>query len=508
MERIAAAAGTLSQGREALKNPRQALTALLKLLPAIRDWRLSLSQKLDRTFGDNEAVKCALAANLSYYHDDPATLWWVFFAMAQGGYLQSGGRYVQGGSQRLSSALARAIRAAGGEVMLRRVVSRIAVGSQGGPSIVTHTARDGSDPGQVEGLRIVSNAAPSALASLLPAAVAQKLTKDYAQRTPSISLFALTLGLSKPPREFGISAYSTQLLPREMKRLSDYAQGATLMAGDPGERMPPMSVVDLRRDRFGGARAALCALDHWARPFVELGQFGHGRLSREARAMAGCDRWLSLFILSGPRGRCGRVVVQHRAVGAAISRCPRRRGLWVRPDPAALTLAHACPFAAHSGARPLSGVGLCGVRRLYRRRAIRRRVRRHDSTRAIKESVGVDTEPERPGSDERNQIALPLPGGGLAQRRDQFIVGLRPRRRTSTVLQRAGDKDHRVARHRELAPAALAPQFQRRRAIVADLQRRQPLRPGLRRRIQCHLEPERKSVIGMSHTGVEGDRGQ
>lgn len=244
MERIAAAAGTLSQGREALKNPRQALTALLKLTPAIRDWRLSLSQKLDRTFGDNEAVKCALAANLSYYHDDPATLWWVFFAMAQGGYLQSGGRYVQGGSQRLSSALARAIRAAGGEVMVRRVVSRIAVGSQGGPSIVTHTARDGTDAGQVEGLRIVGNAAPSALAPLLPAAVAQKLTEDYAQRTSSISLFALTLGLSKPPREFGISAYSTQLLPREMKLLSDYARGAALMAGEPGERMPPMSVVD------------------------------------------------------------------------------------------------------------------------------------------------------------------------------------------------------------------------------------------------------------------------
>jgi phytoene dehydrogenase-like protein len=244
MERIAAAAGTLSQGREAFKNPREALGALLKLVPAIRDWRLSLSQKLDRIFRDNEAVKCALAANLSYYHDDPATLWWVFFAIAQGGYLQSGGRYVQGGSQRLSSALARAIRAAGGEVVVRRVVSRIAVGSQGGPGIVTHTARDGSDPRQVEGLRIVSNAAPSALASLLPAATAEQLTEDYARRTPSISLFALTLGLSKPPREFGVSAYSTQLLPREMKRLSDYAQGARLMAGEPGARMPPMSVVD------------------------------------------------------------------------------------------------------------------------------------------------------------------------------------------------------------------------------------------------------------------------
>jgi phytoene dehydrogenase-like protein len=96
----------------------------------------------------------------------------------------------------------------------------------------------------VEALRIVSNAAPATLGELMPAASAEKLTESYSGRTPSISLFALTLGLSKPPSEFGISAYSTQLLPPWMKRLSDYAQGAVLMADEPGERMPPMSIVD------------------------------------------------------------------------------------------------------------------------------------------------------------------------------------------------------------------------------------------------------------------------
>ncbi len=244
MERLASAIGTLSQGRDAFRNPRQAIGALLKLLPAIRDWRLSLSQKLDRIFGDNEAVKCALAANLSYYHDDPATLWWIFFAMAQGSYLLSGGRFVQGGSQRLSSALARAVRVAGGDVLVRRIVSGVALDQQGRASAVTHTARDGSDPQVVEGSRIISNAAPAALATLMPAAAAEKLTESYTRQTPSISLFALTLGLSRPPREFGISAYSTQLLPREMTRLSDYALGAELMANEPGRRMPPMSIVD------------------------------------------------------------------------------------------------------------------------------------------------------------------------------------------------------------------------------------------------------------------------
>src|ERR1700716_1165547 len=174
MERIASAAGTLSQGRDGLKNPRETLSALLKLVRAVRDWRLSLSQKLDRIFGDNEAVKCAVAANLSYYHDDPATLWWIYFAMAQGSYLLSGGRFVQGGSQRLSSALARAIRVADGEGLVRRVVSGIALDQQGRAGTVTHTARDGSDPQVVEGLRIGRNAPPAGPAPVMAPAGAGK----------------------------------------------------------------------------------------------------------------------------------------------------------------------------------------------------------------------------------------------------------------------------------------------------------------------------------------------
>ena len=78
----------------------------------------------------------------------------------------------------------------------------------------------------------------------MPAAAAEKLTADYVQRAPSISLFALTLGLSKPPREFGISAYSTQLLPRDMTRLADYAQGAAQSTMDIGGiRSPGASAI-------------------------------------------------------------------------------------------------------------------------------------------------------------------------------------------------------------------------------------------------------------------------
>src|SRR5438105_4612285 len=48
MESIAAAMGILSRGGGSLRNPLEAVGALRRLLPAIRDWRLSLAQKLDR----------------------------------------------------------------------------------------------------------------------------------------------------------------------------------------------------------------------------------------------------------------------------------------------------------------------------------------------------------------------------------------------------------------------------------------------------------------------------
>jgi phytoene dehydrogenase-like protein len=226
---------------------RDGLTTLLGEMEQITGTARSdatLSQTLDRVFGDNEAVKAALAANLSYYHDDPATLGWPFFAMAQGSYLRSGARYIHGGSQRLSSALARAIRTAGGDVVLRRTASTITLDAQGCVTGLTHTAKDGGDPQTVAAARVIGNAAPETLAALLPADGGGRLRAAYADCAPSISLFALTLGLARLPRDFGITSYSTQLLPDWMTRLADYAAATTLMAQEPGARMPPLAVVD------------------------------------------------------------------------------------------------------------------------------------------------------------------------------------------------------------------------------------------------------------------------
>lgn len=244
MERIANGLGTLSRGSAVFADPLAGLAALRNLLPVIGGWRLSLSQRLQRAFGDNEAAKCALAANMLYWHDDPDTLWWIMFAVAQGGYIGSGTRFIQGGSQRLSSAMARATKAAGGDVLLRRRVSDILVDGKGRPVGVVHEAKGGGDRVEVRARVVVSNAAPSVVASMLPAAQRAKFAAHYAAEPLSISLFSATFGLARPAAELGLSSYTTMLLPEWMRTLADYRRSAEVLAEAPGEAMPPIAVVN------------------------------------------------------------------------------------------------------------------------------------------------------------------------------------------------------------------------------------------------------------------------
>jgi phytoene dehydrogenase-like protein len=189
MERITSGLGTLSRRRDAFRDPREDLAALVKLVPVVRDWRRSVAQVFDRAFGDNEPLQCALAANLPYWHDDPDRLWWVLFAVAQGGYLASGGRYVRGGSARLSQALADATKQAGGEILLGRQVTEIRLDGDGAPSGVVHADRRGAEPMEARAPVIVANAAPAMLAAMLPSPARGRFWSAYADLPSSIRCF-------------------------------------------------------------------------------------------------------------------------------------------------------------------------------------------------------------------------------------------------------------------------------------------------------------------------------
>lgn len=254
IESMTAGLGTLMRGRDAFRNPREGCSALLKLAPMVRGWRLSLGKVLERNFGSNEAVKFALAANLAYYHDDPDRLWWVFFAIAQGGYLQSGGHYIRGGSHRLSEALAGVITGAGGEILLGRTASTIRLDGNGLPRSVAHTDSRGGDEAEAEAPIVVGNAAPAVLADMLPEPARGRFRASHAGCSQSISLFAATFGLSVRPAELGIRAYSTFLLPQWMKTLAQFRDGSVVMRSPPAGQIPAMAVVDYSRidSRLGG----------------------------------------------------------------------------------------------------------------------------------------------------------------------------------------------------------------------------------------------------------------
>ncbi len=254
MERLSVGLGTLSRGRHAFHNPREGFSALAKLAPMVRHWRLSLGEMLHRHFGSDEGPKCALAANLPYYHDDPDSLWWVFFAVAQGGYLKSGGHYIRGGSQRLSDALAGAITAAGGEILLGRVATAIRLDSEGRPKGVVHASREGGDEAEAQAPIVVGNAAPAVLAAMLPETARGAFLVPYARQALSISLFSATFGLSVRPAELGLKAYSTFLLPSWMTSLAHYRESSGVLSQLPDGRAPAMTVVDYSAidSRLGG----------------------------------------------------------------------------------------------------------------------------------------------------------------------------------------------------------------------------------------------------------------
>jgi phytoene dehydrogenase-like protein len=235
--------------------------ANMRYAAAPREGGRTLAEVFGRAFGGDEAVKCALAANLALYHDDPRTLSWTFFAQAQGAYLASGARFIKGGSQRLSNALRRAIHAAGGEVLLRRTVTAIRLDADGRPTGLVH-CRNGDDAVEVGGARIVANAAPGVLASLLPQGVRARFADAYAARPLSTSVFSATIGLARRPAEFGLCAYSTVLLPPWLKELNDYLRGAERLASVVRDGAPVLTIANYSaiESGLGGPPHPVCVL--------------------------------------------------------------------------------------------------------------------------------------------------------------------------------------------------------------------------------------------------------
>ncbi len=217
-----------------------AVTSPAHSLSLIDDRNATLGEVLRHLFGDDETVKFALAANLSYYTDNAETLPFLSFAVAQASYIFGGGHYVRGGSTVLSQRLVAIVREAGGIAQSGHMVTEIMLEGDR----VCGVRHQAGDEGRDDRAPVIfGNAAPNILGSMLPEHARLAFSKLYKKRQPSISLWAISVGLNRRSHHFGVSHYSTAIFPSWLTTLSRLREAGTLLREDPGSRMAPYLVV-------------------------------------------------------------------------------------------------------------------------------------------------------------------------------------------------------------------------------------------------------------------------
>ena len=261
-----------------------------RLWPLIRDRHATVSEVFGRLFGDDEAVKLALASNLGYYTDNPDTMPFIHFAVPQASYLAGGGHYIRGGSQVLSDRLVAIIREAGGEVEVGREVETILLDGNRTRG-VRYRERKTGDVGEELAPIVFGNAAPAVLATMLPGDKRANFLLRYQDRRPSISLWTMSLGLNRHSRDFGVAHYSTSVLPAWLTTLAGFRDAAAILGEESESRITPYGFVaydqiDSGLNPDGPYLAAAVGLDrvqNWA------GLTPEAKLARK-------DRWMDRII--------------------------------------------------------------------------------------------------------------------------------------------------------------------------------------------------------------------
>ncbi|HYD67545.1 NAD(P)/FAD-dependent oxidoreductase [Azospirillum sp.] len=157
-------------------------------------WRETKFVSMLERFVHDPGARRLLSSLTAYLSDRPEELTAMQMAPIFG-YWFDGGRYPQGGSQRLADALVSAIRGNGGEVLLKTAARRILV--DGGAATGVETA----DGRVLRAPWVISNA--DVRRTMLDLVGAEHLPADYAARAaalrPTTSAFMVTLGLDFVP---------------------------------------------------------------------------------------------------------------------------------------------------------------------------------------------------------------------------------------------------------------------------------------------------------------------
>ncbi|NME69760.1 FAD-dependent oxidoreductase [Flammeovirga aprica] len=182
--------------------------------------RKTVGEWLDYYFKD-EDLKLLLQANLLYYHDDPYTMSMIYFSAAQSSYIQGGGHFIKGGSQKLSDYLASVIEQHNGQVQVGKKVNKIIIENGKAVGVEFTDKYNTSKTHTVFGSKIIANTAVPLVKKLLPEKEGKKLNHKIKNLKAACSLLSIYIGFKKEIKALGNKYYSTFITDDNVSSIKD-----------------------------------------------------------------------------------------------------------------------------------------------------------------------------------------------------------------------------------------------------------------------------------------------
>ena len=211
----------------------------------------------------NENTKLDLVAHIAYWGDDPYTLSMYYFCLPFAGFIENGGHFIKGGSQKLSDHLAAYIEKQCGSVLLGKMAEKIV--TKNGRAIGV-TFRDvfnkNSEPITVPCDNAVANCAIPLVPALLDEPHATSLKQQIKSKTSSCSLLSVYLGFKTNLEKFGVKHYSNFIQGVDVKSLKDVHPN---QKGDWSKRsfiFVDYGQIDSQLAPEGKSAGAICTVDY------------------------------------------------------------------------------------------------------------------------------------------------------------------------------------------------------------------------------------------------------
>lgn len=182
--------------------------------------RLTIGEYLDSIIKD-EWLKLILLANISYYHDDPYSLSFIYYCIAQESYY-NGCWYIGGSSQTLSDYLAKIITDNGGEIIKNNLVTDILMKDCVAIGVQCKSLKKKSEKQVIKAKFVVANTSFNNVKNMLPLPFQQLFMKNVLSFKNSCSCTSVHLIFkNKLPINIIDKHYNIIIYPKQVNALKD-----------------------------------------------------------------------------------------------------------------------------------------------------------------------------------------------------------------------------------------------------------------------------------------------